>query len=91
MAHEQRLALMQRNFVSMATHEFRTPLTVIDGHARRLDKTKDAVKPPEIGERAGKIRSAVLRMTHLIDHLLYLSRIRSTVAASSICSRPTWT
>ena len=37
-------ALMQRNFVSMASHEFRTPLTVIDGHARRLDKTKEAVK-----------------------------------------------
>jgi signal transduction histidine kinase len=74
LAHEQRLALMQRNFVSMASHEFRTPLTVIDGHARRLDKTKDAVKAPEIGERVGKIRSAVLRMTHLIDHLLYSSR-----------------
>jgi signal transduction histidine kinase len=74
LAQEQRLALMQRNFVSMASHEFRTPLTVIDGHARRLDKTKDAVKSAEIGERAGKIRSAVLRMTHLIDHLLNSSR-----------------
>ncbi len=40
LAHEQRLALLQRNFVSMASHEFRTPLTVIDGHARRLDKIK---------------------------------------------------
>src|SRR5437588_9388773 len=26
LAHEQRLALLQRNFVSMASHEFRTPL-----------------------------------------------------------------
>ncbi len=75
LAHEQRLALMQRNFVSMASHEFRTPLTVIDGHARRLDKIKDSVKPDEIGERAGKIRSAVLRITHLIDDLLSSSRI----------------
>jgi signal transduction histidine kinase len=75
LAHEQRLALMQRNFVSMASHEFRTPLTVIDGHARRLDKIKDAVKPAEIAERAGKIRSAVLRMTHLIDNLLNSSRL----------------
>jgi signal transduction histidine kinase len=33
LANEQRLALLQRNFVSMASHEFRTPLTVIDGHA----------------------------------------------------------
>jgi two-component system, OmpR family, sensor kinase len=75
LAHEQRLALLQRNFVSMASHEFRTPLTVIDGHARRLDKIKDAVKASEIGERAGKIRSAVLRMTHLIDNLLNSSRL----------------
>ncbi len=75
LAQEQRLALLQRNFVSMASHEFRTPLTVIDGHARRLDKTKDAVQPAEIGERAGKIRSAVLRMTHLIDNLLNSSRL----------------
>jgi signal transduction histidine kinase len=75
LAHEQRLALQQRNFVSMASHEFRTPLTIIDGHARRLDKTKEAVRPAEIGERAGKIRSAVMRMTHLIENLLNSSRL----------------
>jgi two-component system OmpR family sensor kinase len=75
LAHEQRLALLQRNFVSMASHEFRTPMTVIDGHARRLDKTKDTVAPAEIGERAGKIRSAVLRMTQLIENLLNSSRL----------------
>jgi two-component system, OmpR family, sensor kinase len=75
LAHEQRLALMQRNFVSMASHEFRTPMTVIDGHARRLDKIKDTIAPAEIGERAGKIRSAVLRMTQLIENLLNSSRL----------------
>jgi signal transduction histidine kinase len=75
LAHEQRLALLQRNFVSMASHEFRTPLTIIDGHARRLDKIKNAVQPAEIGERAGKVRSAVLRMTHLMDNLLNSSRL----------------
>jgi signal transduction histidine kinase len=75
LAHEQRISLQQRNFVSMASHEFRTPMTVIDGHARRLDKIKEMVTPTEIGERAGKIRSAVLRMTHLIDNLLNSSRL----------------
>ena len=75
LAHEQRLALLQRNFVSMASHEFRTPMTVIDGHARRLDKTKDTVAPAEISERTGKIRSAVLRMTQLIENLLNSSRL----------------
>ncbi len=75
LAHEQRLTLLQRNFVSMASHEFRTPLTIIDGHARRVDKMKDAVTPGEIGERVGKIRGAVLRMVHLIDNLLNSSRL----------------
>jgi len=75
LAQEQRLALLQRNFVSMASHEFRTPLTVIDGHARRLVKTKDSVTAVEIGERGGKIRAAVLRLTHLIDNLLNSARL----------------
>jgi len=75
LAQEQRLALMQRNFVSMASHEFRTPMTIIDGHARRLVNLKDSMSPAEIGERAGKMRSAVLRMTQLIDNLLNSSRL----------------
>jgi two-component system, OmpR family, sensor kinase len=75
LAQEQRLALLQRNFVSMASHEFRTPLTIIDGHARRLIKTKETLPPAEIGERAGKIRAAVLRLTHLIDNLLNSARL----------------
>jgi two-component system, OmpR family, sensor kinase len=75
LAQEQRLALLQRNFVSMASHEFRTPMTIIDGHARRLIKMKDSISPAEIGERAGKVRSAVLRMTQLIDNLFNSSRL----------------
>jgi signal transduction histidine kinase len=75
LAHEQRLALLQRNFVSMASHEFRTPLTIIDGQAGRMVKRKETITGSEVGERAGKFRSAVLRMTHLIDNLLNSSRL----------------
>jgi signal transduction histidine kinase len=50
-------------------------MTIIDGHARRLIKTKDSISPAEIGERAGKVRSAVLRMTQLIDNLFNSSRL----------------
>ena len=75
LAQEQRLALAQRNFVSMASHEFRTPLTIIDGHARRLEKMREGAVTAETGERAGKIRAAVLRLTHLIDNLLSSGRL----------------
>jgi signal transduction histidine kinase len=66
---------MQRNFVSMASHEFRTPLTIIDGHAQRLIKVGYRLRTDEINARAGKVRAAVLRMTHLIDNLLNSSRL----------------
>ncbi|TMJ31749.1 MAG: HAMP domain-containing histidine kinase [Alphaproteobacteria bacterium] len=59
----------------MASHEFRTPLSIIDGHAQRLSKLKDRLAADEIDVRAGKIRAAVLRLTHLIENLLDSSRL----------------
>jgi two-component system, OmpR family, sensor kinase len=75
LAAERHLTQLQRNFVSMASHEFRTPLTIIDGHAQRLNKLSDRIGVDEIVTRAGKIRAAVLRMTHLIDTLLTSTRL----------------
>src|SRR5580700_4321515 len=75
LAAERHLTQLQRNFVSMASHEFRTPLTIIDGHARRLIRLGDRISTEETATRAGKIRAAVLRMTHLIDNLLTSTRL----------------
>jgi signal transduction histidine kinase len=75
LAAERHLTQLQRNFVSMASHEFRTPLTIIDGHAQRLNKLRDRIGVEEIVTRAGKVRAAVLRMTHLIDNLLTSTRL----------------
>lgn len=72
---EQRLTLMQRNFVSMASHEFRTPLSIIDGHAQRMITRKDRLQACELVERAGKIRSAVKRLTLVMRNLLDSSRL----------------
>ena len=75
LAEEKRLMLLQRNFVSMASHEFRTPITVIDAHAQRLITMKDRLSPDELAERARKIRCAVRRMTHLIENLIDSMRV----------------
>lgn len=72
---EQRLTQMQRNFISMASHEFRTPLTNIDGYAQRLINAKSRFNPDDVAERAGKIRSAILRITSVIDNLIDSSRL----------------
>lgn len=75
LAQEQRLTQLQQDFVSMASHEFRTPLTVIDGQAQRLVKIGDRAPAGEIIDRAKRVRRAVLQMTTMIDHLLNSSRL----------------
>lgn len=75
LAEEQRVALLQRNFVSMASHEFRTPLAIIDGHAQRFISMRDRLTPDELTQRARKVRSTVGRMTQLINNLIGSARL----------------
>jgi two-component system OmpR family sensor kinase len=75
LAEEQRLTLLQRNFVSMASHEFRTPLAIIDGHAQRLISMRERLTAAELAERARKVRHTVRRMTQLIDNLIGSARL----------------
>jgi len=75
LTEEQRLLQAQRNFVSMASHEFRTPLTLIDGHAQRLISRMSRLGAGDVAEHARKIRSAVQRMTLLIQNLIDASRV----------------
>ncbi|WP_432262648.1 ATP-binding protein [Cupriavidus sp. TMH.W2] len=84
LANERRMAEMQGNFVTMASHEFRTPLNVIDGHAQRLTRMKEPPSAGLISERCGKIRAAVLRMTNLIDHLLDSSQLLKNATLSTL-------
>lgn len=53
----------------MASHEFRSLLNTIDAHAQRLIAMREHLTAPELAERAGRIRSAVRRMTHLHEEL----------------------
>ena len=75
LVEEQRLTLLQRNFVSMASHEFRTPLGIIDGHAQRMISMRHRLTADDLTERARKVRNAVRRMTQLIANLISSSRV----------------
>lgn len=77
LAAERELNKMQTEFVSMASHEFRTPLTIIDGVARRLEKRADRWQPDDIREKAQSIRTTVKRMTMLVERTLDASRLSS--------------
>lgn len=72
---EKKYSAMQQQFVSLVSHEFRTPLTIIDSNAQRLIRRKDDTSTEQLVERSKKIRLAVERMVVLIDTTLYASRL----------------
>jgi signal transduction histidine kinase len=77
LAKEQQLNELQRQFVSMASHEFRTPLTIIDGAAQRLKRKadKNLLTREDAVRRVEKIRDAVRRMTRLMESTLDAARM----------------
>ncbi|WP_062365425.1 sensor histidine kinase [Variovorax paradoxus] len=72
---ERQAIVQQREFVSMVSHEFRTPLTVIDGAAQSLDISKLGGEPV-VKQRTERIRRAVQRLTMLIENILLADRLQ---------------
>ncbi|NQV57195.1 MAG: response regulator [Rhodospirillales bacterium] len=67
---EREVNQQQRQFISMASHEFRTPMAIIDGSAQRILRTNPDGTSELVKDRAQKIRNAVKRMNGLIESTL---------------------
>ena len=67
---EKQTNAMQRRFVSMVSHEFRTPLAIIDGQAQRLIKRDDKFTSDQRKTSLEKVRGAVRRLTNLMESVL---------------------
>lgn len=71
----------RRDFVANASHELRSPLTVISGYLESL--ADDAGVPPGLAKPLQEMRSQAARMTTIINELLELSRLESAGIAGS--------
>ncbi len=71
---KRRLLLEQRNFLSMVSHEFRTPLAVIDSAAINLMAVPVAGQG-DLDRRAHQIQRATRSLSQLIDNCLTSERI----------------
>lgn len=74
---EKEYNALHREFVAMVSHEFRTPIAIIDGAAQRMERRIGKDTPERLQERIDKIRAAVSRMVELIDSTLSLSRLEA--------------
>ncbi|MBX5167909.1 MULTISPECIES: ATP-binding protein [unclassified Rhizobium] len=77
LVHERQVNALQRQFVAMASHEFRTPLAIIDAAAQRLCRSTTNVSGGYVHEKAGVIRSAVVRMVDLMESILASGRLET--------------
>lgn len=75
LAREKEMNELQRQFISMASHEFRTPLAIIDSSAQRLKKARESMTADDVLKRTDKIRKAVNRMTQLMESTLTAARM----------------
>ena len=72
---ETRLRELYKSFVSMVSHQFRTPLSIVDSSAQRMIRRGKEMSEGEIRERAGKIRTAALRLTRLVSSTLNATKV----------------
>ena len=75
LAREQEISEAYRSFVALVSHQFRTPLAVIDTSMQRLVRRPGAIGQDEIRDRARKTRIAIARLTQLVDTTIDAMRL----------------
>ena len=72
---------LNKNFVSMVSHEFRTPLTSIHSTSELLLGFMDRFTPEEQKERVQRIHNSSLKMEQLINDVLMIGKLDSSNSA----------
>lgn len=72
--HEREINALKTRFMSMMSHDFRTPLTAILSSADLMEYLSDKLSAEQRGEYLGFIREAVVRMTTLLDHIRFIRK-----------------
>ena len=74
LAEEKELNRLKGNFISMVTHEIRTPLALILGSSEILSRYLDRLPPEKRAGHLTTIAAAVQRMSELLEDVLLFSK-----------------
>ena len=72
---------MKSRFISVASHEFRTPLAFILSSAELLKHYGDRLPEPEKADVIATIETGVQRMTQMLDRVLLLGKVEAQMLA----------
>lgn len=73
----ERLSAMKDDFIAIANHELRTPVTTIAGFAQSLLKQRDVLTQEEIDDAIERIARQSARLRGLIENLLAVPRVET--------------
>ncbi|MFO1500014.1 MAG: PAS domain-containing sensor histidine kinase [Verrucomicrobiota bacterium] len=74
---EQELSRLKSSFVSMVSHEFRTPLGIIQSSGELLRAFYERMQPSEREEHLESITRNTRRMAGMMEGVLFLSRLEA--------------
>ncbi|WP_345949545.1 MULTISPECIES: PAS domain-containing sensor histidine kinase [unclassified Mucilaginibacter] len=74
---EKELSQLKSRFVSMASHEFRTPLSSIQLSAVLIEKYAQQFESANITKHVGKIKNSVGNLTGILNDFLSLERLEA--------------
>lgn len=74
LAKEKELGELKTRFISMTSHEFRTPLATIQAASDLLLNYSDKMPAPKRNDRLLKIQREVKKMTFLLEEVLTMGR-----------------
>jgi len=74
---EKELGLLKSRFVSIASHEFRTPLTSVQLSVSLIEKYAEPFSSANIIKHVGKIKHAVGNLTSILNDFLSLEKLES--------------
>ncbi len=74
---EQELNLLKSSFISMASHEFRTPMTTIRTSVELLQNFSRELTEEKRNQYFDRIKTAIHRITQLLDEVLLLGSTES--------------
>lgn len=74
---EKELSQLKSRFVSMASHEFRTPLSAIQLSSVLIEKYAHEFNNPNIAKHVDKIKNAVANLTSILNDFLSLEKLEA--------------
>lgn len=83
---EKELGQLKSRFVSMASHEFRTPLSAVQLSASLIDKYAGAFNNPNISKHVAKIKNSVANLTGILNDFLSLEKLEAGKVQASFQS-----